>query len=123
MVFKSSNQKRDLVTADYYAKELIYQERIDAEKRTQALSAAVKYEIINHQMVISFPIEFTARQISGTILLYCPSDNNKDVEQNFSTAAGTFTMPLPSKNKGSHQVQISWKAEGTSYYFENKLFL
>ena len=31
MVFKSSTQKRDLVTADYYAKELKYQERIDAE--------------------------------------------------------------------------------------------
>ena len=123
MVFKSSTQKRDLVTADYYAKELKYQERIDAEKRTQALSAAVKYEIINHQMLISFPKEFTGKSISGTILLYCPSDNNKDVEQNFSTAAGTFTMPLPAKNKGSHQVQISWKADGNSYYFENKLIL
>jgi hypothetical protein len=39
MVFKSSIQKRDLVTPDYYAKELKYQQRIDAVKKTQALSA------------------------------------------------------------------------------------
>jgi hypothetical protein len=123
MVFKSSIQKRDLVTEDYYAKELKYQERIDAEKRTQVLSASVKYEIINRQLLISFPKEFSGKTISGTILLYCPSDNNKDFEQPFSTAAGTFTMQLPVKNKGSHKVQISWKADSNSYYFENKLIL
>jgi len=123
MVFKSSTQKRDLVTAACYAKELKYQERIDAEKRTGALSAPVKYEIINHQMVISLPKEFAGKSISGSILLYCPSDNNKDVEQNFSTAAGTFTMPIPVHNKGLHQIQISWEADGSSYYFENKLTL
>ena len=123
MVFKSSTQKTDLVTTDYYAKELKYQERIDAEKRTQALSATVKYEIINQQMLISFPKEFTGKPITGTILLYCPSDNNKDVEQKFSTTAATFIMPLPVKNKGLHEVQISWQANGNSYYFENKLIL
>ncbi len=123
MVFKSSTQKTDLVTTDYYAKELKYQERIDAEKRTQTLSATVKYEIINQQMLISFPKEFTGKSITGTILLYCPSDKNKDVEQNFSTAAGIFTMPLPVKNKGLYQVQINWQADGNSYYFENKLIL
>jgi hypothetical protein len=123
MVFKSSTQNSDLVTTDYYAKELKYQERIDAEKRTQTLSERVKYEIINCQMLISFPKEFTGKSITGTILLYCPSDKNKDVEQNFSTAAGTFIMPLPVKNKGSHHVQIIWQADGNSYYFENKLTL
>lgn len=123
MVFKSSTQKRDLVTTDYYAKELKYQERIDAVKRTQALSAPVKYEVINRQIVISFPKEFSGKQITGSVLLYCPSDKNKDVEQTFSTAAGVFTMQLPVKNKGAHEVQISWQAGGISYYFENKLIL
>ena len=123
MVIKSSTQKKDLVIADYYAMELKYQERIDAEKRTQALSAPPKYELINQQLVISFPKEFTGKSIAGTLLLYCPSDNNKDVEQKFSTTAGTFIMPLPVKNKGLHEVQISWQSDGISYYFQNKLTL
>lgn len=123
MVFKSSTQKRDLVTSDYYAKELKYQERIDAENRTKALSSAVKYEIIDQQMVISFPKEFTGKAINGSILLYCPSDNNKDIEQKFSTSAGTIAMPLPPANKGQHEVQVTWEANNIGYYFQNKLTL
>ena len=123
MVFKSSTQKRDLVTPDYYAKELKYQEKIDAVKRTQTLSTTIKYEIVNKQMVLNFPEEFTGKSISGAVLLYCPSDNNKDVEQNFSTAAGTFTFPLPAKNKGAHEIQVSWQVDGKSYYFESKVIL
>ena len=36
MVFKSSTQKTDLVTTDYYAKELKYQEKIDEMKQVVA---------------------------------------------------------------------------------------
>jgi len=123
MVFKSSIQKRDLVTPDYYAKELKYQQRIDAVKKTQALSAPVKYELINQQMLISFPKEFTGKSITGSILLYCPSDNNKDIEQAFSVSTNAYTMQLPVNKKGLYEVQISWQADGISYYFENKLTL
>lgn len=123
MVFKSSIQKRDLVTPDYYAKELKYQQRIDAVKKTQALSAPVKYELINQQMLISFPKEFTGKSITGSILLYCPSDNNKDIEQAFSASTNAYTMQLPVNKKGLYEVQISWQADGISYYFENKLTL
>jgi hypothetical protein len=38
MVFKSATQKMDLVTPDYYAKELKYQEKIDESNRVNALS-------------------------------------------------------------------------------------
>jgi hypothetical protein len=121
MVFKSSTQKRDLVTADYYAKELKYQERIDAKKRTQALSEPVKMEIISEQLVISFPKEFSGKKIDGTALFYCPSDNGNDKEQSFSTAAGTVTVPMPKKNKAAYELQLGWQADGNSYYIQNKL--
>ena len=41
MVFGSSSQKVDLVTPDYYAKELKYQDKIDELGRVAALSAPV----------------------------------------------------------------------------------
>jgi len=122
-VYKSSTQKLDLVTTDYYAKELKYQERIDAVKRTGALSAPIKYEMVNQQMIIHFPKEFSGKQISGSILLYCPSDNNKDLQENFSTATGGFIVALPAKNKGAYEIQLSWQADGNNYYFENKVIL
>ena len=123
MVFKSSTQKTDLVTTDYYAKELKYQDRIDAVKRTQALSAPVTHEIIDQQIVFHFPKEFAAKQMSGFVLLYCPSDENKDLEKNFFTATGNFSMPLSAMQKGAYELQVSWQVEGLAYYFEKKILL
>jgi len=123
MVFTSSSQKTDLVTTDYYAKELKYQERIDAVKRTQALSAPVTHEIVDQQIVLHFPKDFAGKQLSGSVLLYCPSDERKDLQKNFFTATGSLSVKLPAGYQGAFELQVNWQAAGSTYYFENKLFL
>lgn len=123
MVIKSSSQKMDLVTEDYYAKELKYQDNINANKRTEALSAKVKYKVANGQLVISLPNEFASKEIAGTLLLYCPSDDGKDIKKDFTTNNKTVTTLLPANIKGAYQIQLSWVAEGNAYYFEEKIFL
>ena len=42
LVYKSSIQKTDLVTPDYYTKELAFQSTIEEQKRAHGLSARVK---------------------------------------------------------------------------------
>lgn len=123
MVFKSSTQKVDLVTSDYYAKELKYQDRIDAINRSSALSSAVTYEVINQQLIISFPKEFAEKKIIGTILLYCPSNDNKDLKKELQTTNGTISMEIPASNKGAYELQLNWQVEDKTYYFQDKLFL
>lgn len=123
MVFKSSNQKVDLVSEDYYAKELKYQDRIDAIKRAAALSSPVTYEIVQQKLIISFPKEFTDKKISVSVKLYCPSDDRKDVTKDFTTSNGTVTADIPALNKGTHEIQISWKEDDKAYYFEDKVIL
>ena len=58
LAFKSSKQNVDLVTEDYYAKELQYQQKIDELKRTASLSAPVNFEVVNHALTIRFPKDF-----------------------------------------------------------------
>ena len=58
MVYKSTQQNIDLVTTDYYAKELVYQDRIDEAKRTSLLSAPVTIVEKNRQLEVTFPKEF-----------------------------------------------------------------
>ena len=123
MVFKSSNQKIDLVTTDYYAKELKYQERIDAVQRTKGLSSPVQFKVTNKQISIQFPGELRAEVIKGTVLIYCPADERKDLQKDFTTKNGTVILDLPAQNTGSHELQINWGAGGKAYYFEDKLFL
>lgn len=123
MVFKSSNQKIDLVTTDYYAKELKYQEKIDAVKRTKALSVPVKFKVADQKISIQFPEEFRALEIKGTALIYYPADEEKDIQKDFITKNGSVILDFPIRNNGSHELQINWTADGKAYYFEDKLFL
>jgi len=123
MVYKSSTQKIDLVTPDYYAKELKYQERIDAVKRTQALASKTKYEVINNQLLVTLPAEFSGRDVTGDILLYCPADNSRDIKKDFSSGNGSASITVPGAAKGAYQLQVSWTSEGNNYYFEENIFL
>jgi hypothetical protein len=95
LVFKSSSQKMDLVTTDYYAKELKYQEKIDAMKNVHQLSDTVKYEMNEGKLTIVFPKDFAGKKITGDVLLYCPSDEDKDVTQNFSVQDFSVLIPVP----------------------------
>ncbi len=123
MVLKSSDQKMDLVTTDYYAKELKYQDKIDATVRANALSEDIKYNISNGQIIIYFPKEFAGKRITGSAELYCPSDENKDIKKDFSADDATVTIKISTVNKGQQELHITWQANGVDYYFEKKIFI
>ena len=123
LVYKSSTQKMDLVTTDYYGKELKFQEQIDETKRADALSESVRYEIKSNQLLIKFPKDFSGKKIIGTVELYCPSDENKDVKQNISLQDTLLMMTITSANKGLHELHIWWSVDSVKYYFEKKIII
>ncbi|HMO61698.1 MAG TPA: FixH family protein [Ferruginibacter sp.] len=122
LVIKSSQQNIDLVTTDYYAKELKYQERIDAISRTKALLTSVQYKAVEGKLHLVFPAAFSGKTISGTIVLYCPSDKRKDVESGFVTDSSRAAISLPAAG-GAYDLQVSWQDSDVAYYFEEKVFL
>jgi hypothetical protein len=123
MVFKSSTQKMDLVTTDYYAKELKYQEKIDESGRANALSEPLQYAVKDNLLQVHFPKDFAGKKISGTAELYCPSNEDRDVKKEFAIQDAALEINIPASNKGQYELHITWQAEGVSYYFEKKLFL
>ena len=123
MVFKSSTQKTDLVTTDYYAKELKYQDKINEMNRVQALSAPVEFVIKDNALIIQFPKYFAGKRLTGEAVLYCPSDENKDLKNNFSVQDKPVKIIIPATNKGLHELHLSWQDGGINYYFEKKIFI
>jgi hypothetical protein len=123
MVFKSSTQKSDLVTTDYYAKELKYQEKIDEMNRVAALSAPVEYVIKDNSLIIAFPKDFAGKKLVGEVILYCPSDENKDIKKSFSLQDESLQLNLPAVNSGLYELHLSWQDGGVTYYFEKKIFI
>jgi hypothetical protein len=123
MVFKSSTQNTDLVTTDYYAKELKYQDKIDEVKRVSALSAPVQYRIENNTLIIIFPKDFAGKKLLGEAELYCPSDEKKDIKKSFTVLDETLELAIPNGSKGLYELHISWQDGGVNYYFEKKIFI
>jgi len=123
MVFKASSQRFDLVTNDYYAKELKYQDKIDEMKRTSALSAEIRYEIKDNELLVEFPKDFAGKKLTGDLLLYCPSDETRDLKKNFTVQDEQVRIPISDAKKGQYELQLSWKDGDVSYYFEKKIFI
>ncbi len=123
LVFKSSSQKMDLVTTDYYGKELKFQQQIDETKRADALSENIRYEIKSDQILIKFPKDFSGKKITGTAELYCPADENKDVNQIISLQDTLLKMPITPANRGLNELHIFWKVDGITYYFEKRIII
>jgi nitrogen fixation protein FixH len=123
LVVKSSSQKMDLVTTDYYAKELKYQEKIDETSRTNSLSEAVKYEIRGDRLMVFFPKDFAGKKVTGTAEIYFPADENKDSKVNFNIQDSIQLISIPTTNKGLHELHLNWQAEGINYYYEKKIIL
>jgi hypothetical protein len=85
MVFKSSEQNIQLVTEDYYAKELLYQKKIDEFNRTASLSKPLEVTFNNQTLTIIFPDDFMSKKIAGEVILYCPSDEKMDIHKLFDS--------------------------------------
>jgi len=123
LVFKSSSEKEDLVTKDYYEQELVYQQKIDQSKRAAALSTGIKYEVSKGSVGIKFPDEMKGKDLKVSVLLYCPSDAGKDQQKDFTTTEGYVSMPIAETARGMYELKIDWEADKATYYAEHKFFV
>jgi hypothetical protein len=123
LVVRASQQNIDLVTPDYYAQELKYQDRIDESNRAASLSEQLQFSVEHHVLTIKFPSEFAGKTITGNVLLYCPSNKENDISRTITVANNTMNITIPEKNSGAHELQVSWEVDGVKYYFGKSLFI
>lgn len=123
LVFKSSSQKVELVTEDYYEQELKFQQKIDQAERAQALSVPMKYVVENNRIAVWFPPEMKGKKIEAQVLVYFVADQARDRTYMLTTDTAVVFIELPENNKGNYELKMDWKAENTSYYSEYKFFI
>lgn len=121
LVYKSSSQKVDLVTPDYYQQELKYEQKIDEAERAQSLSSPIKYEVNKNEISVYFPDEMKGKKITAQTLLYHAADESKDSVYTLETTSGKFIMALPETDKGMYELKMNWKVDTTNYYSEHKV--
>jgi len=124
MLFLSRKYDHELVTEDYYAEELAYQNRIDAGKNLAAASFDVKLEKTGDALRLYFN-EFPATEgLTGEITLYKPDNEDLDQTIPLVMAEGKNWMDIDAKGKfGRYKVQVLFEFEGKKFYKEKELVL
>ncbi len=116
----NTNEKyeHDLVTEEYYKKELAFQKEIDAEKNGKALKNNVIVKKVPDGLVIIFPEDKNYRDITGVISLYRPSNKKLDFEIPIDLSNSEYIISNNNLIEGRWNIIIDWKYENTSYLFK-----
>ena len=122
LVYKSSQQKFDLVQKDYYADELKFQNVIDASQKAKDLGGELKTLRQGGHLVISLPAGFDNKAAKGTAHLYYAADEKKDISKDFVTSNGEFQMELLTMMSGAYTLKLNVEMNGVQYYYEQKIF-
>ena len=78
MVTLCIHQKIDLVSDDYYERELKFQNKIDQVKNADALEEKIIHRITDQNIDVIFPQTFKGKNVTGEIVFFRPSDASKD---------------------------------------------
>lgn len=122
IVYGSMTTKVDLVTKDYYSKELRYQEDIDKQNNAKALSA-LKYTIKSGSFIVELPKELSKSTATGTLHFYRPSDAENDKLFKVNTNNGFIEVPSSFLYTGKWIFFLDISNQGIEYQFKETLFL
>ncbi len=105
----------DLVTEDYYKKELVFQQDIDAMKKAKALSYPPRVEKTEAGMLIHFPVNMSPEKIEGKVSLYRPSNKHLDFDLPISVSKPNLLIPDKRLLDGRWDMEVRWTYEGETY--------
>ncbi len=114
----------ELVTEDYYAKELKFQDQINQTKNAQLLETKFTWEKSGDSYVLGLKGNFDPELASGNVQAFRPSDEKLD-----------FVLPLRLDSNGNqsilrnqfmvgkYQIQVSWNVNNQDCYLEKNVFI
>jgi len=111
----------DLVTEDYYAEELAYQNDIDKLKNSKNLEENISYQRMTEGLVIHFPSNVDFKEITGKVFLYRPSNKQLDFDTTISLSKPYLLIPDKRLVDGRWNIKIDWKYNGKSYLFKESI--
>ena len=111
----------DLVTEDYYAEELAYQNAIDKLKNSNNLTENISYKKSAEGLIIHFPNNIDFNKISGKVFLYRPSNKHLDFDTDISLSKPYLLIPDKRLVDGRWNIKIDWQYNGKSYLFKESI--
>lgn len=117
LVSATFRHKNELVTEDYYQQETVFQKRLDAARAAQTLEEPLLLTGNSQTLILTFPVRFSGKEISGNVHFYAPSHAAAD--RSFPLTNLQDRKWIMSREKLAtvpYEVQVSWAADGVDYY-------
>jgi hypothetical protein len=121
LIIFSFNNRIDLVSNDYYAQELKYQQQIDRINRSRTLPKPIKcdYNKTENEVSLEYPKAVDHRKITGEIIFFRPSDARQDKLVRLQLDNNSKQkIDVQSLSSGFWRVKIFWKLDALEYYNE-----
>jgi hypothetical protein len=118
LVFTCFRHKTELEYKDYYAKELKFQDQLNATANANALPISIDYRVIDRAVLIQIPKEVLSDSLRGVIYFMRPSDASKDKTVPLSPDYEGIQTIDPGFIKGVYKMQLSFISKGKSFYKE-----
>ena len=115
------NFSHDLVTDEYYAKEIRYQDEIDAEKNTNNLSVKFQGKRTAEGWEITLPEELNKQVIKGKVFLYRPSNMILDFEIPLVISKSKIVIPNNKMLDGRWNITIEWTYNKKPYLYKKEI--
>jgi|GEM_PF-794286 hypothetical protein len=123
-LYQSTQVNHSLVSEDYYAKDLAYQEQYNkiVNYKSQKDKVTFDYNKEKHELVLKG--NTIAQHARGQLTCYHPVSSGEDVEFDFDLKANEF-IPLSLKHlpKGRWVVQMDYAQGEDTYYYEEEIFI
>lgn len=119
LMFTCFGHPSELEYTDYYAREIKYQDQIDARTNADKLTVPIDYSIEKGKINLRVPGELQGGDLKGKISLLRPSDSNYDREFDLQlNSSGHQTISDPALPSGVYKLGINLTKADKNYYKE-----
>ncbi|MFZ4547515.1 MAG: FixH family protein [Bacteroidales bacterium] len=124
VIYKSLQQKYDLVDKEYYPQGLEYQKQIDRFANANSLTGKITFSEASGELLITYPVELKGKEIKGNVIFFRPSDENADFSDSikFDTAM-IQRIPVKKMLSGKYIAKFFWKMDGKEFANESTVRL
>jgi nitrogen fixation protein FixH len=124
LVFMSYGQKVELVSTDYYAQEINFQQKINATNNEKSLSGSSITHVINgNSVILKIDSALLSNDFKGTITFFRPSDSSKDFQLKMNFVNNEQIIETKELIHGAFKLQLSWTSNEKNYFKEEVIFI
>ena len=125
LVYKCSQQDVDLVSENYYEKELKFQDQINRSNNVAISGNAIKSTFTdnNSRLLLTYPANAAGKTVSGEIHMFRPDNSKLDLKIPVDMTAGLQYIDVSKMAKGFWRMQVSWQIGEMPLYQEEKIYI